>query len=215
MKANIPVASALFLRAWDYVHANGHTEEVEWQRRSNFASFSEQELLREHAWVTLCSGFRESVVQKAFDHVSLCFCDWESCVAIIKAGPLCIDAALAVFGNAAKLRGIYRAAERVDAIGFDSFKSNVIRNPAALKELPYMGDITFLHLAKNLGLDVSKPDRHLVRASSALGFRSTEHFCSELAKFSGESEKVVDLVVWRYLADTRAVFEPSLNHAMV
>jgi hypothetical protein len=147
------------------------------------------------AWVVLCSGFRERVVRRVFDHITLCFCDWESASAIVDADPACRVAAMASFRNAAKLGAIAETAHHVHARSFASFKQAVLADPLTeLQRLPHVGPITVWHLAKNLGLDVAKPDRHLARVS-------TQHLCSELARKTGEQKKVVDLVVWRYLAD--------------
>lgn len=39
-----------------------------------------------------------------------------------------------------------------------------------LRTLPYMGPATSLHLARNLGIDVAKPDRHLKRIAEHFGY---------------------------------------------
>jgi hypothetical protein len=141
-------------------------------------------------------------VRRIFDHITLCFCDWESASAIVEADPACRVAAMASFRNAAKLGAIAETAHHVHAQSFTSFKQAVLADPLAeLRRLPYIGPITVWHLAKNLGLDVAKPDRHLARVSTQLGFENAEHFCSELGRKTGEQKKVVDLIVWRYLAD--------------
>lgn len=202
MKADLTAAVRFFSKARSYVHSAGLTSEVAWQRDSDFVEFTESDLLREHAWVALCSGFRESVVRRVFDHVSLCFCDWESSEAIVSSGEVCCLTAASSFANRAKLKGILSAARQVNAVGFSKFKQSVLADPInQFQSLPYIGPITSWHLAKNLGLDVAKPDRHLVRVSEFLGFRDANHLCRELAVSTGEQAKVVDLIVWRYIAD--------------
>jgi hypothetical protein len=202
MKADLTAAVQLFRTARSYVRSVGLTAEIAWQREANFVEFTERELLREHAWVTLCSGFRESVVRRVFDHVSLCYCDWESSEAIVSSGEVCCLAAASSFSNRAKLQGILSAARQVNAVGFSMFKLLVLADPIVqLQSLPYIGPTTSWHLAKNLGLDVAKPDRHMVRVSEFLGFRDADHLCRELAASTGEQVKVVDLIVWRYVAD--------------
>lgn len=202
MRADLTAAMCFFAKACSYVQRAGLSAEVAWQREANFAGFTESQLLREHAWVTLCSGFRESAVRRAFDHVSLCFCDWESAEAIVSAGDICCTTAAFSFANHLKLKGIFSAAKYISEIGFDKFKQSVLADPInQLQQLPFIGPITSCHLAKNLGLDVAKPDRHLIRLSERLGFRSADHLCRELAATAGEQAKVVDLIVWRYIAD--------------
>lgn len=202
MKTNLAYAMEFFSEAKDYVESAGLASEVNWQRNTNFEDFTESELLREHAWVALCSGFKESVVRKIFDHMSLCFCDWESAAAIASAGDVCCLTASKVFGNRSKLDGILATAKHLHSVGFLEYKNAVLLDPInCLQQLPFIGPITSWHLAKNLGLDVAKPDRHLFRVSKSLGFRSADHLCRELASSTGEQVKVVDLIVWRYLAD--------------
>lgn len=202
MRANLTGAMHLFSKACSYVEQAGLSGEVARQREADFTEFTESELLREHAWVTLCSGFRESVVRRAFDHISLCFCDWESAEAIVSAGEICCATAASSFANRIKLKGIFSTASYISEVGFDEFKRSVLNDPICqLQKLAFIGPITSWHLAKNLGLDVAKPDRHLVRVSERLGFFSADHFCRELAATTGEPAKVVDLIVWRYIAD--------------
>lgn len=202
MRADLTAAMHFFSKACSYVQRAGLSAEVAWQREVDFAGFTECQLLREHAWVTLCSGFRESAVRRAFDHVSLCFCDWESAEAIVSAGDICCATAASSFANRLKLKGIFSAAKYISEVGFDEFKQSVLVDPInQLQKLPFIGPITSWHLAKNLGLDVAKPDRHLIRVSERLGFRSADHLCRELAATTGEQAKVVDLIVWRYIAD--------------
>jgi hypothetical protein len=163
----------IFELASAYVARAGFLAEVEWQRCVQLDEFSETDLLREAAWVVLCSGFRERVVRRVFDHITLCFCDWESASAIVDADPACRIAAMASFQNAAKLGAIAQTAHHVHARGFASFKHAVVADPLTeLQRLPYIGPITVWHLAKNLRLDVAKPDRHLARVSTQLGFET-------------------------------------------
>ena len=202
MKADLTVAMRFFSKACSYVEEAGLSGEVARQREADFTEFTESQLLREHAWVALCSGFRESAVRRAFDHVSLCFCDWESAEAIVAAGEVCCATAASTFANRLKLRSIFAAAKYINDIGFDEFKRSVLTDPInRLQALPFIGPVTSWHLAKNLGLDVVKPDRHLVRVSEHLGFQSADDLCRELAATTGEQAKVVDLIVWRYIAD--------------
>lgn len=202
MRADLTAAMNFFSRACSYVEQAGLSGEVVWQREADFTEFTESELLREHAWVALCSGFRESAVRRVFDHVSLCFCDWESADAIVSAGEICCTTAALTFANRLKLRAILSTARYINNIGFEEFKQSVLADPInRLQVLPFIGPVTSRHLAKNLGLDIAKPDRHLVRVSERLGFRSADDLCRELAATTGEQAKVVDLIVWRYIAD--------------
>lgn len=197
-------ALELFDSAKRYVIDTGQMAEIDWQRQASCSLFTESDLLREVAWVILCSGFREKTVRQVFDYISLCFCDWESAFSIVQSGSICRLTAMARFGNSAKLEAISAAASYISERGFSAVKDDILANPEVeLQKFNFIGPITFLHLAKNLGFDVAKPDRHLVRVSHALGFRDATHFCREIAEAVGEQVKVVDLIIWRYVADNR------------
>jgi len=201
MSADLNAAKRIFSEAWEHVRAKGFEWEVEWQRKTDMAKFSESDLLRESAWVILCSGFRESVVRKAFNNISLCFCDWESAKVILESKSACINTASYYINNKKKLEAIVNVSEHINNVGFEHLKTSIMDNPIfELQKLPFIGPITVMHLAKNIGLNVAKPDRHLVRIAKKLGYTSAGELCSVLAETSGETIKVVDLVIWRYLA---------------
>ena len=198
-------ALALFRVAADYGLHAGFQVEIEWQRQIEFEDFCETDLLREAAWVILCCGFREKVVRRVFDYISLCFCDWESASAILEADPACRVSAMSSFSHVAKLNAIVGMARHIQTKGFQAIKAAVLADPLAeLRRLPYIGPTTVWHLAKNLGLDVAKPDRHLARISARFGFGDANCFCTELARVTGQPRKAIDLIVWRYLANNPA-----------
>lgn len=182
-----------------YVLAHGYAAELAWQDSLELASFTESDLLREASWVILCSGFREAVVRRSFDFISLCFCDWESASAICKYAEHCEATALTRFANRRKIRAIIETARLVEQIGFEKFKLSVMADPVeSLRFLPFIGEITSFHLAKNLGFPASKPDRHLQRLASVLGYGGAGDLCLGLSNMSGDSVQVVDSVLWRF-----------------
>jgi hypothetical protein len=211
----LQLALKIFERAQEYSQSKARLRiEAEGQRFARPESFQESDLLREAAWVILCGGFRESVLRKKFDYISLCFCDWESAEAIVNAAPLCRVSAMAGIGNARKISAIVEAARQINDFGFVSFKSEILRDPIlSLQKLPFVGPITAWHLAKNLGFDVAKADRHLTRLSRLLGFHDAHELCGTIAKSFGEAINVVDLMLWRYAADGFPSLDlPSLEH---
>ena len=197
-------ALRVFEVALAYSLEAGFEKELAWQRSTCLASFTESDLLREGAWVILCSGFREVSVRRVFDHVSLSFCDWESAESIVQQRLHCQAAAMASFRNVRKLNAVCKMAELIHLTGFALFKAEVLQKPiATLLNLPYIGPVTSMHLAKNLGLDVAKPDRHLVRLSQWLGYTSAFELCNDIARQTGEEVRAVDLILWRFMADVR------------
>ncbi len=65
-----------------------------------------------------------------------------------------------------------------------------------LETMPHIGPITKYHLAKDLGVETIKPDRHLVRIAKMY---DTDPFklCEKLKKESGHKLLTVDVVLWR------------------
>ena len=91
------------------------------------------------------------------------------------------------------------AAERVAEDGFDAIKTRLAGGDISyLQTFPFMGPATSYHLAKNLGMDVVKPDRHLLRITCAVGYESPDAMCRDIGTTVGERLSVVDLVLWRY-----------------
>jgi hypothetical protein len=190
-----------YLRAKLWVEDSPFVQEVQWQRQvvSNGINIRESDFLREYAWVVLNSGFRETVIRKHFDYISLSFCDWESAEAISGNGDVCIRCASAVFGHRAKLEAIVTTAGLIAERGFACFKRQLEADPlSTLAAFGYIGDITKWHLAKNIGLDVAKPDRHLVRLAKKFGYLDVHNMCQDIHVRCGDLVSVVDLILWRF-----------------
>lgn len=193
----------LYRTAEHSVQAAGFAWEIAWQRERCLKPFSERDLLRESAWVILCSGFREATVRKVFDYISLCFCDWESSNEITRNRSACVATASARFRNGKKIDAIARVADLVTETGFDQVRRLIQADPIRqLQKLPFIGPVTSWHLAKNLGLDVAKNDRHLARMAAGLGYADAHDLCGEVSDATGELVSVIDVVLWRFAAIT-------------
>jgi hypothetical protein len=177
----------------------GYEREIAWQESLDSGSFSECDLLRESAWVILCSGFREAIVRRRFSYLSTCFLEWESSEAICKFRAHCRTAALSKFSSPRKIDAIIKTAEIVNLRGFNALKHEILARPIeTLQVFPFIGGITAYHLAKNIGISVAKPDRYLQRIARFTGYNDVQILCGELAQQSGDSIQVVDSVLWRY-----------------
>lgn len=189
----------LYHRAVDAVQAAGFGWEPEWQRARAISAFTERDLLRETAWVVLCSGFREKVVREIFDYVSLCFCDWEAASEITQRRDACVRTASGRFRNERKLRALVDVAAVIDAHGFEPLCARLTSDPIAeLQVFPFIGPVTSWHLAKNLGFNVAKNDRHLARLAIEHGYEDAHELCRVIASRTGELESVIDVILWRF-----------------
>ncbi len=183
-----------YLLAKSVVLSEGFADELKWQNRLQFSGVGESVFLREAAWVVLSSGMRETVVRSKFQSFSDAFYNWFSARRIRTNAHH-----LRIFGHARKIDSIIEISRSVDTNGFDFIKDKIqTEGVLFLQSLPYVGPTTCYHLAKNLGLDVVKPDRHLLRISALMGYANPAEFCETIANSVGDRVSVVDLVVWRY-----------------
>lgn len=199
----------LYQQARAYVDQSG-VEELNWQESLRPEDVTEADFLREAAWVIMCCGFRESTVRRLFGSVSICFWDWHSAQDIVVRRDRCVRAATMVFANSRKLEAICEIANVVATHTFQRIKEDLLGDPIpVLRELPFIGPITVYHLAKNLGFNYAKQDRHLARLASLFGFEGASDLCAHLSLKSGDRLATVDLVLWRYCADvgTGGIFQ--------
>lgn len=185
----------------------GYAWEIDWQDDVSPDDVTETTFLRETAWVILSSGMRTSVVAGIFQQISRSFLDWTSGCAIQNCREKCRQGALSVFAHEGKVEAILAVAQTVCREGFQHVFGRVKQEGIAyLQTFPYLGPATSRHLAKNLGFNVVKPDRHLVRIARAAGFSSPDQFCEAVSHLTGEKMSVVDAVVWRFATlDRRCV----------
>jgi len=202
--------AGFYREAKRYVLEAGFADEVAWQESRLLRNFDETDLLREAAWVILCTGFRESVVKRKFNYISLCFCDWSSAQEILAFETECRETAVREFRNKRKIDAIVSLARYIATSGFEFIRSEALKSPLnCFSDLPYIGPITANHLAKNLGFDLSKSDRHMMRIARELGYDEPSSLCAELSRMTGDRIAVVDIVLWRFMAISDRTAPPS------
>lgn len=139
----------------------------------------------EYSWVVLNSGMKNQVARKIWDRIL------ESLKENLGSS---VPFASRVFGHKGKAKAIEEMWWARESRFYEYRKSD--NKIEFLKSLPWIGDITKYHLAKNLGFDCCKPDRHLVRIAKS--FNTTpEALCKRLSIETGDRVATVDLVIWR------------------
>ena len=157
----------------------GYSADIEWaenvKKCKDSASFCQ-----EYIWVICNSGMKNQIAEIIYKRILQAIIDH-------------VDIS-EVFGHKGKVKAIksmikwhrtrfalYLKSE--DKLGF-------------CQSLPYIGKITKYHLAKNLGENVIKPDRHLSRIAKQY---NTDPFilCQKLSERLGENLHTVDVVLWR------------------
>ena len=188
-----------YLMAKGIIIEHGFQNELLWQSSLSINDLNEPVFLRELAWVILSSGMREKVIRKLFPGISNCFFNWSSARMIADNSDVCFDKAIRQFNHKPKITAIIYAAQKLRDGNFEDFKNEIKENPMeVLQQFPYIGSTTVFHLAKNIGLPVAKPDRHLLRIAYQEGFHDVQDFCRQVSQLSGDSIPVVDIVLWRF-----------------
>lgn len=138
---------------------------------------------REAIFVICNSGMRFTVAQQIFDRCCLALQKGQA-IADVFRHPGKSAAIQRIWSERAALFAAYRQAD--DKLAF-------------IADLPWIGGITKFHLAKNFGLDVVKPDVHLVRLAAVYGI-SPHELCAALSRETGYRVATIDTLLWRACA---------------
>jgi len=144
--------------------------------------------LEQYVYVVLCSYWKEQYARREWDR----FFDTRN-----------PDVISNLRKRAAIMQGVTHAAEWLRNLQAAHDKL------AYLNSLPMIGPVTCRHLARNIGIDCVKPDRHLCRVAATFGYghsskarESAEictRMCQDIRDEIGGSEKIglIDVVLWR------------------
>jgi hypothetical protein len=174
----------------------GYAREVAWQSMPDFPVTPER-FMREAVWVILSTGMSAVVVSRLYPRMleGLGGLDPEW---LVRHRARARAQALDIFGHARKIDSIFDIAERIREMGSEGLCARMLDPEPFLRELPYIGPVTWRHLAKNLGAPVAKSDRHLARFAQVTGRLSVDALCSEISAWLGDPVPVVDIVLWRW-----------------
>lgn len=168
-----------YLRLKEQVIERGFQSDIDWCETVGPPATADV-FVSEYVWAVLNSGMKAEVARRIWDRV------WTA----VRRGNLVST----VFRHPGKARAIQ------DAL---ASKEELCRNYllagdklAYLESLPWIGAITKYHLAKNFGLDVAKPDRHLQRLADRYN-TTPEAMCKALSDQCGDRIGTVDYVIWR------------------
>lgn len=116
------------------------------------------------------------------------------CIAALKDD----RSATAVFGHPGKAHAIDRIWSQREEL-FEGYRRAGVKLDF-LAGLPWIGPITRLHLAKNLGASAAKPDVHLLRLANREA-TTPARLCRRLSRLTGRTIAAVDTVLWRACAE--------------
>jgi len=193
-----------YLRAKGYVIAARFEGDISWAEQLLLVRPNAVDVLRETAWVIVCSGFRALVARKMWPGLTEAYHQWDP----TKVDRWCVERARRTLGHRGKLKAIVKVAETIRTEGHERIVADAA-HPERLQRLPWVGPITCYHLAKLLGQDVVKPDIHLQRAAKAAAVASPLELATRVKRATGDPLTVIDSVLWRYGEQRRLQGWPS------
>jgi hypothetical protein len=109
--------------------------------------------------------------------------------------------AMAIFANKRKTKAVIDMAfiggEEIHKLSWEVYRNTKLNSPDKLKELPFIGEITKFHLARNCGqLQFVKPDVHLEKAAKFWHFQSPMEMCETIKEKFDMPVGLIDLVLW-------------------
>jgi len=166
----------------------GFADEIEWCRRRRLEDVTAKEFAFQYTFAVLSSsGLRNQTVQKIESRFYEAYKNGENPFDVVKNQRQ----------RAALVQGWAHYHEM-----FEKFKAqpNYYEMINYLETLPQIGPKEKYHLARNLGIDCVKPDRHMERLAETLGFKSPDEMCLEIQRQipGGERLGVIDVILWRY-----------------
>ena len=160
----------------------GYADEIDWCENKDKCK-KPIEFFLECTWVICNSGMKNQIAEKIYKRIIN---------AIKNSAPI-----FSVFKHKGKVKAIEYIWDNQFVL-FDKYLilEGLEDKLSFAKSLPWIGDITKYHLLRNLGEDVCKPDRHLVRIANK--YQSTPFdLCREISDITGDRIGTVDVVLWR------------------
>lgn len=167
-----------YQNAHNRVVAAGYQSEINWCRdMTTLEACTPESFFEQYVWCVLNAGMKEQVARKIYAR----YFETQN---------------LETIGHLGK-----RAAIAEGVVEYSHWFSELKKNPDKieyLQSLPWIGPITKYHLARNIGIDCVKPDRHLLRLAEYYGFDSPLAMCEEIQRFVPyERLGTIDVILWR------------------
>lgn len=168
----------------------GYLKEIELVEGRKFEYMNADKFFNEYAFVVLSSGISNKAAMSMFTE-------------LMETSKI----------SSIKHEGKRKALEQADVNytkWFDLLKTcgTVDKKLEYLETLPWIGPITKYHLARNLGIDVAKPDRHLIKIAHHFNYEYRKYpgakiiidvqmMCRHISEKTGDRIGTVDLILWR------------------
>lgn len=172
-----------------------HPSDLKWIKSRNTLTSSFKEFYEEYTYVVIASGFRGRTAAKLTPLLINCKGEFDSMYKIFKNERKCkaLSTVWRIYGIEEKQWQLFR--DSLDTV-------------EKLETLPYIGPVTKFHLARNIGLenDIVKPDLHLLRYASELGFETprklVEHI-HDYEEYNHFALGTIDFILWVWLSHSK------------
>ena len=179
-----------YKKAKKIIIEKGYQKEIEIVENRKYEDITPSKFFDEYLFVVLNSGMKNQIAEKIYKKY------WEIAQGFKTQQLLNGLSAIKHEGKHAAIeRAIHNCIEWYDSLDMCKTDTDKI---SYLETLPWIGQITKYHLARNLGIDCAKPDRHLQRVAKYFGYTDVQQMCKELSNFIGERIGTIDIVLWRY-----------------
>jgi len=163
-------------------------------RLNNKIKLNPVEFAEEVIYVILVAGFSQKTAKKYFELI----------VNGLRKG-LCENEILKIFRNKNKISAICKVWQNKEKLCAEFYKLKIVDEKISfLGKLPYIGEVTKYHLARNLGLDFVKYDVWILRLASHLyekeysnAKKACDKMFEDLILETGEKRGYIDVVLWK------------------
>lgn len=193
---------ATWEKALDFVQKNVPEQQWSWfNNLPNPSKITDKFFLSELAWCIYNSGMKESVVRKKWPDIEVVFHFFDADDIVFFEKEI-LEMIRPIFNHQRKARAVVMAAKKLQQERPIKNKlANMTENEALsyFESFPYIGKVTRYHLARNVGYDVVKPDRHLVRLGEMFNTNPFD-LVEEISTLTGSKKGFIDYVFWQWLA---------------
>ena len=173
-------AEEFYQHAKSHCISHGFQREIDIVNQRRFDNQSPTDFLYAYVYVVLNAGMKNQVAEKIYEKY--------------------IHKGLNAIGHPGKKDAVEELENNFKTWYFKLKEIDSIQDKLDyLQTLPWIGKITKYHLARNLGIDVAKPDRHLVRLANHFNYDDPQSLCEYISTKTGDRVGVVDVVLWRFL----------------
>jgi len=163
-----------------FIKNSEFANEMEWQNKLEFEDVNIKQFFEEFVWVVLSAGISNAAALSMFQNFKQTFDP------TVIAHPS---------KRAAIIKGLNSQVKWFNEMKSKKTEREVVEY---FGTLPWIGKITKYHLAKNLGIDCVKPDRHLVLLAKKFKWDNPRIMCEWLGERFNMKLRVIDVMLWRY-----------------